>query len=360
LIFLYLFSPFFYKDHEQYSYRFHDNNEYLIENKEKRGPILNKQSIDSLKGESWHDIEDIEAEIEKMQPFNMLGSSMSVLDSTDDQPNSYFNEVILCHESQRILSEVTRLKNLLKKLVLKKEEIDSQGLKYQKSFCTNKTLINNAPIDTKTILNKSTSMPIYVNNSALNERRATLRNIPNQTLNSVRKQISIYFGHPNWNLILNMMVGIRAAVKKIYRHGTQLEDQDFKIKSVFEIIDKRSKEFDKTKSCRFYDYAPKVFEKLRKIFGIENEFYLRSVGPEQLLGDIIMGNLSSLTQFCSSGKSGSLFYYSFNGRFILKTISQNEFFFFRQILKNYYHYFNKTENSLITKYLIKFSCFLYL
>ena len=325
-----------------------------MEKKEKHGPIVNKNSMESIKGEGLQELEDLETEIEKMQPFNILDCSISDLDLNQpyDHPNSYLNEIILCGETLRILSEITRLKNILKRLIINNEEevkTNSQGMKIKKSFFSNENEENELILPEPKILSKSNSMPIYLKNSIINERRATLRNIPSQTLNSVRKQISIYFGHPNWNLVLNMMIGIRSAVKKVYRHGMELEEQDFKIKSAFEIIDKRSKEFDKRKSCKFYDYAPKVFEKLRNIFGIENEFYLRSIGPEQLLGDIIMGNLSSLTQFCSSGKSGSLFYYSFNGRFILKTISQNEFFFFRQILKNYYLYFNRKKDSLITK-----------
>ena len=186
-------------------------------------------------------------------------------------------------------------------------------------------------------------------------RRKTQKNIPGALFNkmpkpAIRKSLSIYFGHPNWNLVLNMMVGIRASVHKKYRwdHGG-IEDQDFKIKLELDLIDKRGDQFDITKASKFYDYCPRVFEAIRNKFGISNEAYLRSVGPEQLLGDILMGNLSSLTQFCSSGKSGSLFYYSFDGNFILKTISHMEFIFLQKILKHYYEHLLNNPDSLLIR-----------
>ena len=29
----------------------------------------------------------------------------------------------------------------------------------------------------------------------------------------IKRNLSIYFGHENWNLVLNMMIGIRKSVK---------------------------------------------------------------------------------------------------------------------------------------------------
>lgn len=63
-----------------------------------------------------------------------------------------------------------------------------------------------------------------------------------------------------------------------------------------------------------------IFERIRKMYGVSNEDFLRSMGPEQLVGDLIFGNLSSLTEKVSSGKSGSFFYYSSDDKYMLKTI----------------------------------------
>lgn len=182
----------------------------------------------------------------------------------------------------------------------------------------------------------------------LSVRHKTQKNIPKAA--EVRKSLSIYFGHPNWNLVLNMMIGIRGSVRRKYRwRDCAIDEQDFKLKLELDLIDKRGAEFDKTKASRFYDYCPRVFEAIRRKFGISNENYLKSVGPEQLLGDILLGNLSSLTEFCSSGKSGSLFYYSFDGKFILKTISRLEFVFLQRILKDYYEHLMSHEDSLMIR-----------
>ncbi len=62
-----------------------------------------------------------------------------------------------------------------------------------------------------------------------------------------------------------------------------------------------------------------------------------------------MGNLSSMIELTSSGKSGSFFYYSEDGRFMLKTISKDEFFFLRRIIQPYYNHIMNNFNTLMTK-----------
>jgi 1-phosphatidylinositol-4-phosphate 5-kinase len=49
-------------------------------------------------------------------------------------------------------------------------------------------------------------------------------------------------------------------------------------------VPKRSNNDKQTfKVCKFVDYAPNVFLKIRHIFNIKSEEYLRSIGPETLL-----------------------------------------------------------------------------
>ena len=186
-------------------------------------------------------------------------------------------------------------------------------------------------------------------------RISTVKNIPKVSNNSI---ISVCFGHENWNLVLNMMIGIRNAVKSTYRtiEVQGLKEYDFCMKGVFDLVPKRVKAFDKRKKCRFYDYSPLVFEKIRLKFGITNEKYLKSMGPEQMLSSLILGNLASLTELCSAGKSGSFFYFSpdsllfilISGKFLLKTISRNEFVFLRKLIKPYYEYISQNEKILMS------------
>ena len=63
-----------------------------------------------------------------------------------------------------------------------------------------------------------------------------------------------------------------------------------------------------------------------------------------------MGNMFSLEEQCSAGKSGSFFYYSNDGKFMLKTITKSEFHFLRKILKDYYQHLEKNAHTLITRF----------
>lgn len=64
----------------------------------------------------------------------------------------------------------------------------------------------------------------------------------------------------------------------------------------------------------FEDLAPALFAKVRRICNVESKEYLRSVTKRQF----------SFIQFQTNSKSGEMFFFSHNGRFLLKTISNRE------------------------------------
>ena len=53
----------------------------------------------------------------------------------------------------------------------------------------------------------------------------------------------MYFGHENWNLVLNMMVGIRKAIKNLHplNNDVTINESHFSMKYQFEIVTKRTK-----------------------------------------------------------------------------------------------------------------------
>jgi len=61
-------------------------------------------------------------------------------------------------------------------------------------------------------------------------------------------------------------------------------------------------------------------------------------------------NFESLYELCSSGKSGSLFYYTSDTSLMMKTIPEREFDKFRSILKSYYKFLLKYPDSLICRF----------
>ena len=90
------------------------------------------------------------------------------------------------------------------------------------------------------------------------------------------------------------------------------------------------------KTFKFYDFAPMVFRRIRKLFGIIEQDYISSLGPEQVLAAFFHKNFDYLQTLLSTGKSGSLFYYTKDQNYMIKEIHEAEFNKFFNILKAYY------------------------
>lgn len=93
-----------------------------------------------------------------------------------------------------------------------------------------------------------------------------------------------------------------------------------------------------------------MFNLIRSFYGISPSDYLKSIGPEKLFGNLNMGKITSLKSQCSAGKSGSLFYYTSDGLFMLKTITHKDFIFFKKIMRNYYEHLLAYPHTLVTRF----------
>ena len=100
------------------------------------------------------------------------------------------------------------------------------------------------------------------------------------------------------------------AVKSVTRQGKEeLTKKDFKVRYYFELIPRRAGGIKETyKIFKFYDYAPHVFLQIRNMYGITRESYIQSIGTQQMLRSLMKGNLNTLSELISSGKSGAFFY----------------------------------------------------
>ena len=65
----------------------------------------------------------------------------------------------------------------------------------------------------------------------------------------------------------------------------------------------------------------------------------------------MLGSLTTLSELCSEGKSGSFFYYSADGKYMVKTISHTEHRFFRKILAKYYSHIVTNPDTLLVRFL---------
>lgn len=91
---------------------------------------------------------------------------------------------------------------------------------------------------------------------------------------------------------------------------------------------------------KFKDYSPIVFAYIRRMFGVNEYEFLSSV----------CGN-ANFIEFISNAKSGQFFFYSSDGRYMIKTMTNAESKFLRRILPHYFKHCAKNPNTLITKFL---------
>jgi 1-phosphatidylinositol-4-phosphate 5-kinase len=174
------------------------------------------------------------------------------------------------------------------------------------------------------------------------------RTIPKKL--TLQKNDVIYWGDDDWNLILNMMLGIQKSVKEKVAEGESLPNvtSDMFIEKVKHKLLRSQVKSNKT--FKFRDYAPSIFERIRKLYNIKPAEYIRSLGMEKIMHALVANEFSSLTGMCTTGKSGSFFYYSDDGKYMLKTVSTEEYKFFWQFLPDYYFHLYKNPHTLITRF----------
>ncbi|OBZ86485.1 Phosphatidylinositol 4-phosphate 5-kinase its3 [Choanephora cucurbitarum] len=148
-------------------------------------------------------------------------------------------------------------------------------------------------------------------------------------------------GHRNYQLMYDMLTGIRIAVGRVSaKIRRELVDDDFTAahKLVFDVTGNELTPGVKY-DFKFKDYAPWVFRYLREQFHIDPADYMMSLTNKYILSEL-----------GSPGKSGSFFYYSRDYRFIIKTIHHTEHKFMRKVLKAYYQHVCANPNTLLCRF----------
>lgn len=97
------------------------------------------------------------------------------------------------------------------------------------------------------------------------------------------------------------------------------------------------------------EHAPYVFDAIRQLIGIDRDSYQRSVGPEGILGNLLLGYLNSMTELGQQGGSGALFYLTPDSQYLVKTIKKEEFDLAFSTLKSYHEHLKRNTNTLIYK-----------
>ena len=102
------------------------------------------------------------------------------------------------------------------------------------------------------------------------------------------------------------------------------------------------------------EYAGIVFNSIRKLYGYDKESFIQSISPQVFITEMIISNTTSIEELFNTGSSGSLFYYTKDGKLILKTISKSEYTTLKRILPKYYEHLVKYKNTYLPKF---FGCY---
>ncbi|KAL8243432.1 hypothetical protein R6Q59_009690 [Mikania micrantha] len=159
-----------------------------------------------------------------------------------------------------------------------------------------------------------------------------------------RQGVTICKGHKNYELMLNLQLGIRHSV------GRPAPAKSLKLKpTAFDTRQKLwtkfppegSKHTPPHQSCDFKwkDYCPLVFRTLRKLFNVDPADYMLS----------ICGN-DALRELSSPGKSGSFFYLTHDDKYMIKTMKKSEVKVLKRMLPAYFEHVKSFENTLVTKF----------
>ncbi|KAL9407177.1 hypothetical protein Peur_004149 [Populus x canadensis] len=161
----------------------------------------------------------------------------------------------------------------------------------------------------------------------------------------VKKQgETISKGHKNYELMLNLQLGIRHSVgRPAPAISLDLKSSAFdpkeKVWTKFPSEGSKHTPPHQSSEFKWKDYCPVVFRTLRKLFNVDAADYMLS----------ICGN-DALRELSSPGKSGSFFYLTNDDRYMIKTIKKAEVKVFLRMLPAYYNHVRSFENTLVTKF----------
>ena len=191
--------------------------------------------------------------------------------------------------------------------------------------------------------------------SKANKFRYTLRSQLNTKMDNTNKKI-VFLSDPNWNIVTSLVNGIQKSIYITKADMYKLLDKyDFSLKNKIEMKAVYSTKFDK---CKFKDYAPYVFYSIRSQSGISNEQYVKSIGVNTFQ-NFFFNKLYMMLSENSSGKSGSFFFHTSDGKYMIKTIKEAEFDTLLETLPEYHKHIQENPKTLLTRYygLHKLKCY---
>ncbi|KAJ4845667.1 Phosphatidylinositol 4-phosphate 5-kinase 4 [Turnera subulata] len=177
------------------------------------------------------------------------------------------------------------------------------------------------------------------------EDGGNLKGTPIKVPVTVKRQgETISKGHKNYDLMLNLQLGIRHSVgRPAPAASLDLKASAFdpkeKVWTRFPPEGSKHTPPHQSSDFKWKDYCPLVFRTLRKLFKVDPADYMLS----------ICGN-EALRELSSPGKSGSFFYLTSDDRYMIKTMKKAEVKVLIRMLAAYYNHVKAFENTLVTKF----------
>ena len=249
--------------------------------------------------------------------------------------------------------------------VLIKEAINKNFSGLKQLLLCSRTVINNAHDMIQTFSScyewiSENYLKEHINKKLMNEEKERKRkeekayNTKNNVARkkkAVKKKI-IRTPDESFKILLNIIMGIQIAVQSCpnFRISKNEEISNYLNNMIYSI---QTINFGKKQEEIFFlkEYAGIVFNNIRLLLGIDKESFISSISPQEFVTEIMISSQTIFEELCSTGKSGSLFYYTRDGRFIVKTISKKEYKFLKKILTSYYNHLRENPLSLLPKFL---------
>jgi hypothetical protein len=162
---------------------------------------------------------------------------------------------------------------------------------------------------------------------------------------SLRKQLKLY--DENFCIAMSFVNALNKSLFLLKNDKHKMPSgKDFELENMISLADLNKSIYD---YCEFIDIAPIVFQRIRFYDGISNEDFIRDIGYNDFKA-IFSKKMQSLNEEKSTGKSGSVFFQSSNGKYFIKTIRDSEVKVLRRTLKDYFTHLENNPNSFLSRY----------
>ena len=310
-----------------------------------------KEEYDSFKDNIESKTSDEETIIQNNSEFDLENEDISTNNYTKN------SEKIKKTISERKKRQSIRKRKLLGEIFTEKYYLIKGFLNGLKDFVENAkdTILNiqvsyhyicesylNSHIKKLLKLNEKTKIKSY-------DKFAT-ENVPAK-IRKVKKQI-IKAPDQSFKILLNMIMGIQIAVQSTPNFKID-ENDDLKkyLNSMLYSVQTTNFSIKKQETFFLKEYAGIIFNNIRKYLGFEKEAFIASISPQDFITELMLSSQTIFEELCTTGKSGSLFYYTRDGSFIVKTISKGEYKYLKKILPNYFRHLKENPLSLLPKFL---------